>query len=352
MRVLLVCVLLVLLGGCAPEAPAFSAVDLPAGARPVLLAGYGGDVLIGVRRDGHPVVPGVLRANEDGAVSEIPVRGESPYGLLAKWYAIDSDGDRILAVGGERGGAHANVRWSVWTGTAAGITEKVQGFSTFGGWGAGELVGAALASSTPVLVGSWQSAKAGLDVAVWTAEGDTWARRDSAGTELESDRRTLAFANSVTAYGKGALIGGMRLTDGREIAMVWQSAASGTGWTGTPLPDAGKLAVVSSVRCWGAVCGAAGSVDGTLALWRMADGVWKRLPGTPPIPVKDSDKLAPPLDEHVTQVVSDNGQVKIVRADGDTWTANPISGPSGTVTSAVRAGDRIYVLAGDKVWRG
>ncbi|ONI75075.1 hypothetical protein ALI144C_40650 [Actinosynnema sp. ALI-1.44] len=352
MRLLVVCVLLVLVGGCGAQPAAYSAVDLPPGARPVLLAAFGGDVLIGVRRDGQPVVPGLLRATKDGAISEIPVRGESPYALLAKWYAIDSDGERILAVGGERGGAHANVRWSVWTGTAAGITEKVQGFSTFGGWGAGELTGAVLTPSTPMLVGSWQSAKAGLDVAVWTPDGDTWTRRDSAGTELQSDRHTLNFANGVAPYGKGALLAGMRLTDGREIPMVWQPAASGTGWTATSLPDGGKLGVVSAIRCWGAVCGAAGSVDGTLALWRLADGVWKRLPGTPPIPVKDSDKLAPPLDEQLTQVVSDNGQVKIVRADGDKWTAEPIAGPGGTVTSAVKAGDRVFVIADDKLWRG
>nr|WP_157528728.1 hypothetical protein [Kibdelosporangium sp. MJ126-NF4] len=356
MRVLLVCVLLVLVGGCGPESesPAFSRIDLPAGAQPVLLTAFDGDVLIGVRRDGQPVVPGVLRTNKDGAVSEIPVRGESPYGLLAKWYAMDASGGRILAIGGERGGAHANVRWSVWTGTEAGITEQVQGFSTFGGWGAGELIGAALAPTAPMLVGSWQSAKAGLDVAVWTANGDTWTRGSSAGTVLESDRETLGFANGVAAFGQGVLVAGMRLTGGREVPVVWQSASGNTGWTLTPLPDAGTIAIALAIRCWGSVCGAAGSVDGKLALWRLEGGKWTRLAGVPPIPVKDTDKLAPPLDDRLTQVLSDNGQVKILRAEGDKWTVTSISLPNGTapVTSAVRSGDRIYIIAGAEVWRG
>ncbi|MFC0111009.1 hypothetical protein [Kibdelosporangium aridum] len=349
MRLLLVCLLVAAVAGCGPEVSAFSRIDLSG--QPVLVTAMGDSLLVGVRRDGQPVVPGLIRIGRDGAVSEIPVRPESPYGMLAKWYAIDSDGTRILAVGGERGGAHANVRWSVWTGTQAGIAEKLQGFSTFGGWGAGELVGAAITPAGPLVIGSWQSAKAGLDIAVWTAQEDTWTRQDSAGTVLESNRDTLGFANSVTPYKQGILVAGMQLAGGRQIPVVWQSSNGNTGWTVTPLPDAGQIAVASGIRCWGSVCGVAGSVDGTLALWRLTDGTWKRVPSLPAIPVKDSDKLAAPIDENMTQVLSENGQVKIVRADGDKWTADAVSGPSGTVTSAAKVAGKLYIVAGDQLWR-
>ncbi|MCE7011104.1 hypothetical protein LWC34_51120 [Kibdelosporangium philippinense] len=349
MRLVLVCLLVMAVAGCGPETSAFTRIDLTG--QPVLLTPAGDDLLVGVRRDGQPVVPGLMRIARDGTVTEIPIRAESPYGMLAKWYAIDSDGTQILAVGGERGGAHANVRWSVWTGTTAGITERVQGFSTFGGWGAGELVGAAVSASGPLVVGSWQSAKAGLDIAVWTTDGETWTRQDSGGSVVESNRDTLGFANSAVPYKQGILVAGMVLTGGRQIAAVWQSTNGNTGWTVTPLPDAGTIAVASGIRCWGAVCGVAGTDDGKLALWRLTSGVWTRVPGTPPIPVKDSDKPAAPVDENMTQVLSENGQVKIVRADGGKWTVDEVPGPSGTVTSAAKVAGKLYILAGDQLWR-
>jgi hypothetical protein len=348
-QVLLAAVLAV--GGCSasePDQPAavrFTKIDLPGGAAPVVLSTARDALLIGVRRDGQP---GLLRYRPDGAITDIAVHGESPYGLVAKWYSIDSDGDRILAIGGQRGGAHANVRWTVWTGSTTGIAEKPQGFSVFGGWGAGELVGAVLTPAGPALVGSWQSGQAGLDVAVWTADGDVWTRQDSAGTVLESTRQSLGFANAVTALRQGVLVAGMQLTDGRQVPVVWRSTSGNTGWSLSPLPDAGQTGVAMGVRCWGEVCGVAGSIDGKLALWRLADNAWVRLPGTPPIPVTDGGRLVAPieLDGRLTQIVADGGQVKIARADGDKWTVRGAVGPTGTVTAVTRIGGAIYVLAG------
>jgi hypothetical protein len=67
----------------------------------------------------------------------------------------------------------------VWSGSDTGVHEQPQAFSTFSGLGAGDLVDAVLTPAGAALVGSWQSADAGLDIAVWTAEGDTWSRNDS-----------------------------------------------------------------------------------------------------------------------------------------------------------------------------
>jgi len=384
-RLLLVALVLVLVGvGCGvggpgePAAVRFTAVDLPAGAAPVVLSAAGDALLIGVRRDGQPVVPGLLRLRpvgdtphpgpvgdtphpgpvgdtphpgSDGAVTEVAVHGASPYGVLATWRSIASDGDRMVAIGGERGGAHGHVRWCVWTGSAAGITEQVQGFSTFGGYEAGDLVDAVLTPVGPALIGSWASAKVGFDVAVWTADGETWTRQSSAGTALESDADTLGFPMAAAALQQGMLVAGWQLAldaGGRQQPVVWRSSSGNTGWATSRLPEAGKAGAAVAVRCWGSVCGVAGRVDGQLAVWRLADGGWVRIAGAPPIAVGDRDRLAAPIeiDGKLTQLVSDRGQVKIAVAGGDKWTVRAAAGPTGTVTAVTTVGDTIYLLAG------
>ncbi|HEU5475535.1 MAG TPA: hypothetical protein VFV67_33245 [Actinophytocola sp.] len=346
----LVIVLVAVLGcGPAEEFPTMPAsrIDLPAGAAPVVLAGHGADgLLIGVRRD---QVPGLLRRAGDGAVTEIPVAPASPYGKLALWYSIVSDGDRIVAIGGERGGAHSNVRWSVWNGTAAGLAEQPQGFSTFGGWGAGELVDAVQTPHGPALIGSWGSASAGLDIAVWTNADTSWNRQDSAGTALQSTLDGLNFPISATALDQGVLIAGWRLTPAGQPAAVWRSGSGVTGWTVAELPGAGRVNAALAVRCWESTCGVAGRVDNRLAVWQFSGGQWTRLPDVPPAPVGDNDKVVAPVwhDGALTQVYTEGDRVWIARWDGQTWsTPREVSGPTGRVTAAVVVGGALYLLAG------
>jgi hypothetical protein len=307
------------------------------------------------------LVPGLLRRGPDGAVTEIPAQGVSPYGLIARWFSIVSDGDRILGIGGENGGAHGNVRWSVWTGQQSAVSEKAQTFSTFGGYGAGELADAVLTAAGPVIVGTWQSAKAGYDVATWLPDGDTWNRQESAGTPLESSLDELGFPIAATALGQGILVAGWVLTSkpgSGPTPFVWQSSAGATGWTKAPLPDGGHDGAAMSVRCWDSGCGIAGRVDGKLAAWQLTDGRWARIPGAPPVPLSDKDHLAAPvqLDGKLTLLVSDGGRVRIARQAGPQWTVRDAIGPTGTVTSVTKVGDTVYVVAGpdDKtqaLWR-
>ena len=345
--------LLLVVAGCAGHAPepapvAFTKVDLPAGASPVVLTAAGDALLIGVRQDGQALVPGLLRRAADGTTTEIPLTAASPYGQLARWYSIAVDGDRIQAIGGERGGAHANVRWSAWTGTTAGITEKLQGFSVFGGWGAGELNDAAFTPAGPLLIGSWQSAKVGSDVAVWTADGDMWTRQSSAGTALESTADALGFPIAATASQQGVLVAGWQLVGGRQVPVVWRSTSGNTGWTAIPLPDAGQSGAAVAARCWDATCGVTGWVDGKLAIWKLTDGKPMRLPNTPAIAVGDRDRLAAPidLDGRLTQVVGDGGHVKVLRSSDAHWTVLNLAGPTGAVTAVTKVGEALYLLAG------
>ncbi|WP_436491809.1 hypothetical protein [Actinokineospora sp. HUAS TT18] len=340
-----------LVAGCSTPAPAaqpVTPVDLPA--TPVALAVDGSALLIGMRRDGQPLVPALTR-RADGKLTDIPLQGASPYGLLATWQSIAVDNGAYVAIGGERGGAHGNVRWSAWSGSAAGVTEKPQAFSTFGGWGAGDLIDAVITPQGPVLVGSWESKRTGLDVAVWTADGDSWNRQSSAGTPLESAADALGFATAATGFGQGVLIVGWQLGE-RIMPVVWRSTSGATGWTKTPLPDAGSTGTAMSVRCWAATCAAVGQVDGKLAVWELRDDRWTRLGGEPAVPVSDKDKLAPPVerDGRPAVVIADNGKIRLITRESTGWRDTEISGPTGAVTATAQLGGAIYLIADQRLW--
>lgn len=347
----LVVALLVLAAcGSGPAPAVATAVDLPGDGVPETVVVADGSVLVGFRRDGRP---GLLRRAPDGALTELPVHPSSGYGASASWYALVADGERVLAVGGDRGGAHGNVRWSVWTGSVTGIDEHTQAFSTFGGWGAGDLVGAVFAPGGPMLVGSWQSAAAGNDVAVWTATGDEWNRAPSAGTALASTSTTVNFALAATRAPDGMLVVGWQAGTGGQTPAVWRY--DGAQWTATPLPDSGKLGVALAASCGPAECAAAGRVDGLLALWRLVDGRWSRVAGLPPIAVGDRDPVAAPLltGGRLVQVAADGGRVVAIDVAASGGTVRPIAGAAGPVRAAVAAGADAYVLAGDpaRLWQ-
>ena len=345
-RVAAIVAAVLLLAACGSAAePAVPAVriELPAGTEAQVLAVAGGSVLVGVRRDGRP---GLLRRVPDGTV-ELPARPSTPYGASANWYALTGDGERVLGIGGENGGAHGNVRWSVWTGLPqSGVAEHTQAFSTFGGWGAGDLVGAVFAPAGPVLIGSWQSAAAGSDIAVWTATGDDWNRRSSAGTALANTRTTQNFAQAATRAPGGVLVVGWQAGTAGQAPVVWRG--DGAQWVATPLPDGGKIGIALAASCDAARCVAAGRVDGQLALWRLADDRWSRISGLPPIAVGDRDPLAAPLlvGDRIVQVAADGARLVAIEVAASRIDLQPLAMGAGPVRAAVALGSDAYVVAG------
>lgn len=345
MRLLLVVIAaLLVLASCdaaPPRPPAqtrFTQVELPVGTAPVRIAAAGDELVVAVSKDGKP---GVVR-HRDGENTEIPLTPATGYGAEALWYSLaarETGGQpEILAVGGRRGGAHGNVRWSVWRTTGTGLAEQPQAFSTFGGLGAGDLIDAVLPVTGPLLVGTWQSRGAGLDPSVWTTDGATWTRRSSTGTALESTRGTLKFPMSAASRGAEVVIAGWQLVKGVQQPVVW-TLRDGTT-TPTPLPDAGRLGNAITVTCED-TCSVAGRVDGRLAVWQGSGEDWRRVPGLPDVPVGDRDRPPPPVAD--TLVYSVRGTVRIATLGGGTRDA---AGPTGVVTAVARVGDSTYVLAG------
>lgn len=325
-------------GSAPPAQTRFTQVELPPGAAPVRVAGVGDELVVAVSKDGEP---GVVR-HRDGENTEVPLTPATGYGAEALWYSLaareTASGPEILAVGGRRGGAHGNVRWSVWRTTGTGMAEQPQAFSTFGGLGAGDLIDAVLPDTGPLLVGTWQSRGAGLDPTVWTTDGTTWTRRSSTGTALESTGDELKFPMSATSHGADVVIAGWQLVSGVQEPVVW-TLRDGTAIPAT-LPDAGKLGNAITVTCE-ETCSVVGRVDGRLAVWQGSGNTWRRVSDVPEVPVGDKDRPPPPLGD--TLVYSDRGEVRIATLGGGTRDA---VGPTGVVTGVARVGDSIYVLAG------
>lgn len=371
-RTALVTLLLAAASACgAPSAPpgppavTFTPVALPDDAVPEAIATAGDRLLIGVHRDSGPGAgraepPGLLARGPDGTLTAVPALAATGYGRSASWFSLAVDDERVIGVGGDRGGAHGNVRWSVWTGSTTGVAEHAQAFTTFGGWGAGDLTDAVLTPGGMAVVGSWQSDTAGMDVAVWTPNGTDWVRRPSTGTALASTRAALEFATAATGFGAGILVAGWEIATGAgsgQAPVVWTSGPDATGWRKTALPDAGRAGSASAVRCAGSACAVVGRVDGVLALWRLAGGTWSRVSGLPPIPVGDHDRLAAPLDPGGAPVViaADRAGVSVLTPSATGTTVRSAAGPSGAVVAAAHVGSTVYILAGDparpRLWR-
>ncbi|HWM01451.1 MAG TPA: hypothetical protein VNP92_03855, partial [Actinophytocola sp.] len=244
--------------------------------------------------------------------------------------------------------AHGNVRWSVWTGSDSGLTERPQPFSTFGGYGAGDLVDAVLPLGGPALVGSWQNPSVGLDIMVWQPDGEYWVRRPSAGTVLENKRESLKFPLAAAGLGQGILIAGWELSAGRQRPSVWRSSSGASDWTMTRLPDAGRAGAALAVRCTGSVCTATGWVDGKLTLWQLREDRWTRVRNVPPVPVAPEAKLTAPVETegHPTAVVLQGSRIVLAGAS-----LRPTEGPTGEVKAVARLGETLYVAAGNRLWR-
>ncbi len=248
-------------------------VELPAGEEPVTLTAKGADLLIGVQHKGAKVVPGLTIRSADGKFTPIPVKPTSPYAFLAVWQSVAINGTTVVALGGAPGGAHSNVRYTVWTGTTSGLIEHPQEFNTFGGQTAGNVIGAVMAPGGSALLGSWGSDISGLDAAVWLPQGEKWIRQKVAGTALQSKADLLVGPTSGTVSGDSIVIAGSQVRLGPNLveqhAALWRSTQLNQGWSRLELPDGGARSDVRTITCTATVCLASGYADGKLAIWKI-----------------------------------------------------------------------------------
>ena len=332
------------------------------GAEPVALTAQADQVLVGLRHRGAKVVPELLLLDGDQR-KQIPVKPNpaSPYAFEAIWYSIAYDGNQLLALGGAAGGAHSNVRWTVWTGSVqTGLVERPQEFNTFGGQTAGALYSAVITPSGRALLGSWGGVETGNDAAVWLPESDAkWVRQNPAKTALQSTPSLLVGPSFGTAIGDSIVLVGSQVRLAPNVvaqeAAVWRSRKLNQGWSATALPDPGNRSQAVTAGCTPSGCLVSGYVDNKLAMWDLPrSGPAKRMTGLPDIPVGDKDKLPPPMvvgDKYV-QIVAQDNKVKVVSGWDGKWTVRESSGgPEGPVTAAVLThSGKIYLIAGTSLW--
>ncbi len=333
-----------------PDAPVtlagWETVRLPGGLVPATVTTVGGDVLVGGSVDaGAERAPALVRGSADDRSPDwqpVALQPSTPYGKVASLVSLAGDQRSVTALGAAHGGAHANVRWTVWTGTGAGLVDRPQTFETFGGQEAGSLLGVVQDGVGPVVVGTWQGAH-GLDGALWRRDGQRWIRQPTPAALANTvDRQVAPRTTSPQPDGTMTIDGSViDLSDGvRQSAAVWLGA--GTRWQLSVMPDPGRRSEAWSTTCVGpgSGCWTVGSRDGVTAVWSddaRADG--------PELPVVDDDTgVITRYDDRVVAVVSTNGHGRLlVGHDGD-WQL--FTAPDGVVRAATLVGTRLYLVSG------
>ncbi len=391
------------LGPSSTTGTAWRREAVPAGTAPVVLAAYRNGLLLGAARpvDSTAATSSPVGAADDeihraglatavrpevythqgGRWSALSVQAASGYGAEATWSTLHVSADgSIVAVGGARGGAHANVRWSVWRGdVTSGLREQPQEFTVFGGWGAGDQGGIVEAGGIPLLFGSW-GGQAGLDIAVWRPDGDRWVRQPSEGTDMGSTATRLVSAAGGTGWGPGAVLVGSVLHLGeslRQTPALFRSASADGPWTALDLPGSADASPGSSGGSPGGSsggssggaasgganealsvgclpqqdCVVAGRVAGRLVLWRVGiDGRTDPIPGLPSLALPERGGVpavlrdTPGADAVVLATGSGrSGSVLLFGSATDRWTS--VMGPPGQARALVLAEGRWWALS-------
>src|SRR5450631_1956513 len=327
----------------------WSRVSLPQYVEPLTLTAAGTQLLVGGRAATGRVKPRLLRIASNGSRDEVRLIPHSPYAFEAEWRSIASDGNRIIAVGGAPGGAHSNTRWTTWVGTNAGVAEIPQPFDTFGGWGAGDVIGPVLTRSGSAIAGSWAGVKSELDAAIWLPVGNRWVRRPSAGSALESTPELLVGPRSATSAGAGVLLPGsaVHLSGGtvRQSAAVWRSKRVNGDGARVDLPGSGTRSEAVSARCTDQDCVVAGYVDNLVALWRLSPSHTSRISDVPTVGSNPGSPIPAPLTAgpRVIEVVSAGPNVVLLAGTDQQWTLS--QGPVGKATSSALMGGWVYVIS-------
>ncbi|MCB0910898.1 MAG: hypothetical protein KDB60_04690 [Propionibacteriaceae bacterium] len=368
-RILAPVAALVLLAGCTAAAPqpepAWQQVDLPTGVRPASLAATGTELLVGGVTPTEPG-PRLLRVQAGAVTGEVEPVTSDPYAQVADLVDVTAAGDDVYAIGRAIGGAHANPRLSVWDGSLASdrLVSRPQEFFTFGGHDAGPLLGTVVVDGEPVIVGSRTTATGSRGV-LWTRTGTTWTQQDRDVAALASSPdRELGFSGVDT-------LGPLVVIAGDELGLAGGLTQSPTAFAGTvtgewqsvhlPVPDlpavGGQLSRATGVACpaTGETCWFTGWARGHALAWpvtiaadgTLAAGTPAALPGDPPSDTDASARVT--LADGHPAVLTNAASPTLQYGCPDGWRTLPA--PPGVAVALTAAGDALYAVAGDALWR-
>ena len=326
-------------------------IALPESVAASSLARTTGELLVGGRASSGGDHPVLFVVDVSGAARPVPLHPNTPYGKVADLVSVASRGNDVVALGAAHGGAHANFRWTVWTGSTKGLNDQPQTFETFGGESAGSLLDIVFTSDGPAIAGSWAALQGGLDAAVWLPRGDRWVRQDSAGTALANTPQVQVAPRAASASGSAMIISGSVITfgDGAEQrAAVWTWPTHHDDWTLRQLPDAGTHSEALSAGCT-QTCWISGPADGKVALWSFdpthAEATATRDSTLPSMEI-DTDGPGPKTvmsGDRPAVLFSHAGHTTLlVRDSSDGWQS--FAAPAGSVLDAATVGDRLYAI--------
>ena len=351
--------LMIIASGCSRLAGAqqvhnltWSRIALPAGVEASSLAVTTAGLLVGGRASSGGDHPVLFVVDASGAVRPVPLHPHSPYAKVADLVSLAARGGEVVALGVAHGGAHANFRWTVWSGSTSSLDDDPQTFETFGGQSAGGLLDIVFTSEGAEIAGTWAAPEGGLDAAVWLPRGHRWVRQNSTGTALANTPQ-LQVAPRAAIGGAAMIISGSVITFDNGVqqrAAVWIQQNHQEPWTLLQLPEAGthgealsSICSQSPERCW-----VSGYADGVVALWTFdttatpangtRDSTLPRLQhdaeDAGPITVTSADRPA--------LLVSHLGTSQLLVSDSQGW--RTFTGPAGPVIDATTVDDRLYAI--------
>ncbi len=353
--------LMIIVGSCSsarPQAPtetvrelSWSRIALPESVAASSLAAASESLLVGGLASSGGDHPVLFVVDASASPRAVPLRPTSPYAKVADLISVAARGDEVVALGAAHGGAHANFRWTVWTGSGQRLDEYPQTFETFGGQNAGALLDIVITSEGAAIAGTWAASEGGLDAAVWLPRGRKWLRQESAGTPLANTPQLQVAPRAASAAGSTMIISGSVITfgDGAEQrAAVWTWPTRRSAWTLRQLPDAGTHSEALSSGC-AETCWVSGYADGTVALWSFdptdATGTASRHSTLPSMKI-DTDGPGPRTvlsGDQPGVLFSHAGSTRLVVSDGqDSW--QTFTAPAGSVLDATTVGDRLYAI--------
>jgi hypothetical protein len=329
----------------------WSRITLPESLAASSLTSMAHQLLVGGRASAGGDHPMLVVVDPSGSVRPVRLQPNSPYAKVADLVSVAAGGDKVVAIGAAHGGAHANFRWTVWTGSTKLLVDHPQTFETFGGESAGGLLDIVYTSEGPAIAGTWAAREGGLDAAVWLPRGDRWIRQSSAGTALANTPQVQVAPRTASAAASAMIIMGSVITFGDGVeqrAAVWIWPTRKSPSTLQQLPDSGTHSEALSTRC-AQTCWVSGHADGKVALWSFngaqADGTTSRDSTLPSMEI-DTDGPGPRTvlsGDQPGVIFSHNGNTRLLVHDSHGyWQA--FSAPAGSVLDATSIGDRLYAI--------
>jgi hypothetical protein len=308
-------------------------------------------LLVGGRATSGRGRPVLFVVDASGGTRAVPLHPTSPYAKVADLVSVAAHGTEVVALGAKHGGAHANVRWTVWTGSTQRLDEYPQPFETFGGWGAGGLLDIVSASDGPMIAGTWAANEGGLNAAVWLPASGRWLRQESDGTALANTQQIQVNPRAASAAGPAVILSGSVITFGDGVeqrAALWTWPTRSSAWMLQQLPDAGIHSEALSSRCV-QTCWVSGHADGRLALWSFdlahVAGSATRDSTLPSMEI-NADGPGPRTVISGGQpgiLFSHAGSTRLLVSDGHNgW--QTFTAPAGSVLDATTVGDRLYAI--------